>query len=114
MASGPESPGRAYQRPQRKRARTTRAIESAQMERNMEWADESSEGVVDGGKATKDVGSRTAGALLAAFDELRTTLEAKFNKKMEQVKAEVQEMIGGFNETTAGMKDEIRQLREEL
>ena len=80
----------------------------------MEWADESSEGVVDGGKATKKVGSRTAGALLTAFDELRTTLEANFNKKMEQVKAEVQEMIGGFNETTAGMKDEIRQLREEL
>jgi len=114
--------GGGCHRPQRKRARTTRAIEAEQQECNIEWEEENSEGTSSNTRTKKRTTPKAADRMLEAIQGLKQLLEQDFNRKIEIMKAEFQleftklrdRMAEEVAKTTAQMAQELSQAREEL
>ena len=84
------TPGAGRRRPQRKRMKTTRAMESILQEKDMDWEEES-----DNEKMPRNHKNRTICVAAAdeASDETRGPGQAtdqEFNNKLDTIKAEVQ------------------------
>ncbi|KAH8656735.1 hypothetical protein BGZ61DRAFT_372066 [Ilyonectria robusta] len=127
MEREPDVPGGGHHRPLRKRARTTRAMESEQQERDREWEEEqeSSEGASSRNRPKKKTTPKAAaGIMIEAIQGLKQLLQQDFNNKMEIIKAEFQHleftklhddrMAEEVTRTTAQMAQELSQVRKQL
>ena len=123
MGREPDVPGGGHHRPLRKRARTTRAMQSEQQECDMEWQEEeTSEGVPSNNRPRKRTTPKTADSMTDAIQGLKQLLEQDFNKKIEIMKTEFQleftklsdRMTEEVARTTARMAQELSQVREQL
>jgi hypothetical protein len=84
MGRESDVPGGGHHRPLRKRARTTRAMQSEQQEHDMEWQEEeSSEGVPSNNRPRKRTTPETADSMTDAIQDLKQLLEQDFNKKLK-------------------------------
>ncbi|KAM5353470.1 hypothetical protein ACJ41O_000120 [Fusarium nematophilum] len=128
MEREPDVPGGGRRRPVRKRARTTRAMESEKQERDREWEEEveeeeeSSEGASSRNRPKKRAAPKAVGSMIEAIQGLKQSLQQDFNKKMEIMKAEFQleftklsdRMAQEVTRTTAQMAQELFLVREQL
>lgn len=91
MGREPEAPGGAYHRPLRKRARTTKAMEADQHNRDRQGQeDETSEGARSYTRTRKRTTTKAADNMSEAMQCLKQLLEQDFSKKMKAMKTEFQ------------------------
>ncbi len=130
MGGDSGSPGVGSRRPQRKRMKTTRAIESMLQENDMDWEEENSSE-----RISRNHKNRTVQATAAerAGEETRgpeQPTDSDFNNKLDTIKAEVQMQFKSFRDhvteeiakeiakemakMTAQLTQELSQAREEL
>ncbi|KAH7304401.1 hypothetical protein B0I35DRAFT_414457 [Stachybotrys elegans] len=123
MEGEPDVPGGGYHRPQRKRTRTARALESDQKKGDMEWQEEeSSEGAPSQTRAKKRATPKATGSMIEVTQSLKQLLEQDFNKRMESMRAEFQleftklsdRMAEEVTRATAQMAQELSQVRDHL
>lgn len=119
MGREPEAPGGAYHRPLRKRARTTKAMEADQQNRDSEGQEnENSEGTRSYTRTRK----RTTTKAADNMSELKQLLEQNFSEKMKAMKTEFQLkfvklkncMAEEVTRSMSPMAQELAQVREQL
>lgn len=123
MGREPEAPGGAYHRPLRKRARTTKAMEADQQNRDREGReDESSEASRSYTRTRKRTTTKAADNMSEAIQCLKQLLEQDFNKKIKAMKTEFQLefvklkncMAEEVTRSMSQMAQELAQVREQL
>ncbi|KAF6525853.1 hypothetical protein HZS61_011648 [Fusarium oxysporum f. sp. conglutinans] len=110
-----------YHRPQRKRVRTTKVLETEQQNGDMEWQEEgeTSEGVLGQNRARKQAAPKSAGGMVEAVQSLKQLLEQDLNKKIEAMKAEFQLEFTKLSDRMAeevarATAQELSQVRDQL
>jgi paraquat-inducible protein B len=113
------SPGVGCRRPQRKRVKTKRAMESMQQENDMDWEEENSIERVLRNHKNRTVRATAAERADVEIRGAEQPADRDFNNKLDIIKAEVQMqlrkiMAEEVAKMTAQLTEELSQAREQL